>query len=87
MQLQAPKLALAAAITAALLFIACWLLVAALPGAATTATEYMLHVSMDSIEWDMSPGGLVLGTLSWSLGTGAAAWLMAALYNRFCAAR
>lgn len=87
MQLQAPKLAFAAAITAALLFTACWLLVAALPGAATTATEHMLHVSMDDIEWNMSLVGFALGTLSWSLGTGAAAWLMATLYNKLCGAR
>ena len=87
MQLQAPKLAFAAALTAALIFIACWLLVAAMPDAASTATEHMLHASMDNIEWNMSFVGLALGTLSWSLGAGVAAWLMATLYNRFCGAR
>lgn len=87
MQLHPTKFALAAAATAALLFIACWLLVAALPGTATSATEHMLHVSMENIAWNMSPVDLCLGTLSWSLGTGAAAWLMATLYNRLCGAR
>ena len=87
MQLHAQKLAFAAATTAAFLFIACWLLVAALPGAASTATEHMLHVSMENIAWKMSLVGLVLGTLSWSVGAGAAAWLAATLYNRLCGAR
>lgn len=87
MQIQTPQLAFAAAITAAVLFIACWLLVAAFPVAASHATEHMLHVSMENIDWNMSPVGLALGTLSWSIGTGAAAWLMATLYNRLCGAR
>lgn len=87
MQLHPFKLALAAAITAALLFVACWLLVAAFPEAATTATEHMLHVSMENIPWDMSPAGLVLGAISWSAGTCAAIWLTAVTYNRLCRAR
>jgi len=87
MQLHPFKLALASATTAALLFVACWLLVAAFPGAATTATEHMLHVNMEHIAWDMSPSGLALGSLSWFAGTGAAIWLTAATYNRLCRAR
>ncbi|MCH1570595.1 MAG: DUF5676 family membrane protein [Longimicrobiales bacterium] len=79
MQLHPFKLALAAGTTAALLFVVCWLLVAAFPDAATTATEH--------IEWDMSPAGLILGSLSWFAGTGAAIWLTAATYNRLCRAR
>lgn len=87
MQLQSSKFAFAAAVTAALLFGVCWLLVAAFPDVATTATEHMLHVKADDIVWSMSPVGLVLGTLCWALVGGAAAGLMATLYNRLSAAR
>ena len=81
MKFNTPKLANAAAITAAILFIVCWLLAAALPEVAAAATGHMLHINMDIIERELSPMGLIHGTLCWSIGAGAAAWLMGTSYN------
>lgn len=85
MTLHPRKLALAAATTAALLYVLCWLFVALLPELSLRLTEDMLHGAINSMTWRMNARSLVVGTVLWPALTGLSVWTGAVLYNRFLA--
>lgn len=82
MRIDARKFALAAAISAALLWMICSLIVIALPHQSMHVTGYMVHADLNQWQWDMHWSGLIGGLLAWSLLAGATAWLIAAVYNK-----
>lgn len=82
MKIHAHKLGLAAAVVATVLYIACWALVAAMPGAAMGVTESMLHMRLDGASWKMSTSSLLGGAVAWAVVSGGGVWATAALYNR-----
>jgi len=82
MKIQADRLALASALIAAILYAVCWMIVAVVPGIAMSVTEDMFHMHLDSVEWKMTAGSLLVGTLAGAAATGAAVWLVGILYNR-----
>ena len=84
MKLHARKLALATAVVAAVPYVACWLIVAALPAASTTMTENMLHMQLDHLAWKLTARSLIIGAVAWALSAGGAVWLVGMLYNRMC---
>ena len=81
MKLNANKFALAAAISFAVLWVLCSLLVALLPNQSMHVSNAMLHSSV-SWQWDMHWLGLLIGLVTWSLAAGVSAWLIATIYNR-----
>lgn len=82
MKIHAQKLGLAAAAVATILYVVCWALVAAMPGAAMSVTESMFHMSMEGATWQMSASSLFGGGVAWALVCGGGVWATAALYNR-----
>lgn len=82
MKIQADRLALASAAVAAILYAACWAIVAVLPGVAMSVTENMLHMHLDTLALKMTAGSLLVGSVAWAAATGAAVWLVGTLYNR-----
>lgn len=80
MKLNANKLALAAAISFAVLWVLCSLLVVSFPNQSMHVSNAMMHSSM-SWQWDMQWLGLLIGLIAWSLTAGVSAWLIATIYN------
>lgn len=81
-KIHAEKLALATLLVVAVLYAVCWGVVLALPEAAMSLTEDMLHMRMESVEWHMTPRSLLLGAAGWGVAAGGTAWLVGKLYNR-----
>lgn len=81
MKINALNFALASAITAAIVWLVCSLLVWMMPGAMMTTTGNMVHMDMSRFGWMFSPTGVIWGLVVWSLFAGIFAWLLAAIYN------
>jgi len=73
----------ASAVTAAILWIGCSALVAALPETMWQMTAQMLHVEFAEVSWAMDWTGFFSGLLSWSALAGLTGAILALLYNRF----
>jgi hypothetical protein len=82
MTLNAFKFGLAGAISAALLWVVCSLLVMVLPATMLSVSGNMLHIQLTGVGWHLTLIGAVKGLFSWSIIAGAAAWLLATIYNR-----
>lgn len=82
MNINANKFALSSAITFALLWVLCSIVVIALPHQSMSIMGAMVHSDMDSWQWSMQVGGLVVGLVAWSLTAGAIGWSIATIYNK-----
>ncbi len=82
MNINANKFALSSAITFALLWVLCSLVVIALPHQSMGIMGAMVHGEMGDWQWHMQVGGLVVGLVAWSLSAGVTAWLIATVYNK-----
>ncbi len=76
------QFSVASALTAALLWIGCSVLVIVLPGAMWQMTAHMLHVDLAQVGWAMSWTGAISGLVSWSVFAGLAGAILSALYNK-----
>ena len=81
MKINSLNLALASAITAAIVWAICSLLVWTMPGAMMNVTGNMVHMEMGKSGWMLSPLGFLWGLIIWSLFAGIFAWLLATVYN------
>lgn len=81
MKINQLSFALASAISTAIVWIICSLLVWTLPRAMMDMTGSMVHMEMNRGGWMLSPLGVFWGLIAWSLSAGIFAWLMAAIYN------
>lgn len=81
MKINSLNFALASAITAAIVWILCSLLVWIMPGAMMNTTGNMVHMDMSKFGWVLSPLGVFWGLIIWSLFAGIFAWLLATIYN------
>lgn len=82
MKLDANSLGLSAALTAAILWVFCSVIVVVIPGMAMNMTGSMMHADFAGMQWSMSLVGFFVGLVIWSVFAGVFAWLMAAIYNR-----
>lgn len=82
MKLNANKFALATAMSFALLWIFCSLIVALMPHQSMHVTGAMLHGDMMAWQWNMYWFGLFIGLIAWALIAAITAWLIATIYNR-----
>lgn len=81
MKINPLNFALASAITTAVVWIICSLLVWTMPGAMMNTTGYLVHMDMSKFGWMLSPIGVLWGLVVWSLFAGIFAWLLATIYN------
>ena len=81
MKINALNFALASAITAAVIWIICSLLVWMIPGTMMSMTTNMMHMEMGKGDWILSPIGVIWGLIAWSLFAGIFAWILATIYN------
>lgn len=82
MKLNAIKFGLASAISIAILWIACSVLVWLLPSMMMNMTGHMIHGDWSSMGWHLSAGGVLIGLIVWSITAGICGWLLAAFYTR-----
>ena len=81
MKINSLKFGLASAITAAVVWIICSLLVWMMPGAAMNMTTNLFHMEMGKSGFVLSPIGVIWGLIGWSLFAGIFAWILATIYN------
>ncbi len=81
MKINSLNLALASAITTAIVWLICSLLVWMMPGSMMNTTGNMVHMDMSKFGWMLSPLGFFWGLIVWSLFAGIFAWLLATVYN------
>jgi cell division protein FtsX len=81
MKINSLNLALASAITTAIVWVICSLLVWMMPGSMMNTTGNMVHMDMSKSGWMLSPLGFFWGLIVWSLFAGIFAWLLATVYN------
>lgn len=82
MQLIASKLAIASAITTAILWIICSAVVAIWPDPSMTLFGYMMHMDLSGIPIMLNWTGFIVGLIAWVIIAAVIAWLIAAFYNR-----
>ncbi len=81
MKINSLKFGLASAITAAVVWIICSLLVWMMPGAMMNMTTNLFHMEMGKAGFVLSPIGVVWGLIGWGLFAGIFAWILATIYN------
>lgn len=82
MKLHEVKFGTACAITAALLWVLCTILVLAMPSLILSLTGAMVHMQLQDMGWHLNLAGALLGLLAWVLAAGFSGWLLASVYNR-----
>jgi len=83
MELNIKAFANAAAVAAAILWVACSALVSALPGMMSNMTGHMLHLDMEPHGWVLTFTGFAFGLVIWTVAAWLTGWLLALFYNRF----
>ncbi len=82
MKLNTQKFALACALTAAVLWLACSALVSLLPGLMLSMSGHMVHMQLENMGWHLTVVGFIGGLVAWSVVAGATGALLSAIYNR-----
>jgi hypothetical protein len=81
MKINSLSFGLAGAITTAITWTICSLLVWMMPGPMMAATGHMVHMDMTKFGWMLSPMGFLSGLIVWSLFVGVFGWILATIYN------
>ncbi len=81
MKINSLNFGFASAITAAVFWLVCSLLIWAMPGTMMDTTGSLIHMDMSKFGWMMSPSGVIMGMIVWSLFAGIFAGILAAIYN------
>jgi hypothetical protein len=76
------KIGYAVAITFALVWLICSVLVWGLPSMMSEMSGHMVHSDLSEVVWHMSPAGFVVGLVSWSVIAGGIAALVTFTYNK-----
>ncbi len=82
MTLQPLNFGLAAALTSAILWIFCSLLVYLLPTAMMAMSGHMIHMDIAAMGWHLTLGSVLWGMVAWFVVALLFGWLMAVVYNR-----
>lgn len=72
---------MASAVSAAVVWIICSLLVWMMPGAMMSVTTNLFHMEMGKSGFVISPMGVFWGLVGWSLFAGIFAYILATAYN------
>lgn len=73
--------AIAAALTSAIIWIICSLLVLSLPQMTMMLSGDMMHMNTQDMMWTLTLTGFIKGLVLWSITIGLSAWIFAVLYN------
>ena len=87
MKINVLSFAVASAITAAVVWIICSLLVWIVPGVMMSLTTDLFHMEMGKSGFVLTPIGVIWGLLGWSLFAGIFAGILAKVYNLLSAER
>ena len=82
MKLSAKALSLASAITVAIFWLICSILVAISPGSMMQMTGQMVHMDVAEMSWTLTWAGFLIGWVVWSVLAGVFGWLLALIYTR-----
>jgi uncharacterized membrane protein YbhN (UPF0104 family) len=81
MRIDAIKFGLATAITTAIVWVLCSILVLAMPSPMMNMSGHMVHANLNGMNWTLTFTGFVLGLISWSIWAGIFGWILAYFYN------
>lgn len=79
MKLSPFALAISSAAAFSVLWLVCSAFVATSPIAANATFRGMMHADMPMMQ--VTPGGFLVGLAAWAIGAGAAAFVLAVVYN------
>ena len=82
MKLNTVKIAISSAAAFATIWLACSLLVLALPSPMMNMSGHMVHGDLSAMGWEMSFAGVIIGLIAWSFTAGITGGLIAYIYNR-----
>jgi hypothetical protein len=83
MKIDAAKFGLACAITFAVLWVVCSLLVMVMPNGMMQMSGHMIHGDVSGfMSWNMNMHGVLMGLIGWSISAGISGWLIAVIYNK-----
>ncbi len=74
MAINANKFAMSSAITFALLWVLCSIIVIALPHQSMSLMGSMMHADMSDLQWNTHFPGLLAGLVAWSFAGGVTGW-------------
>lgn len=81
MRLDTRAFAIAAGLTAALLFTLCAAAVAIAPGPTTAFFGYITHLDMSGMRRELTVAAFIVGLIAWTLGAALTFGCVAMLYN------
>ena len=87
MRIETGKFAAAVGISAALLWIACSVIVWISPAMMMAMTGHMLHADLSGMSWELTLGGVLAGAASWTGLSAVLGGLIAGIYNRLVVRR
>jgi len=82
MRLDTRAFAIAAGMTAAMLFVLCAAGVAVAPGSTTAFLGYIVHLDMSGMRRELTVASFIVGLIAWTLGTALTFGFAAMMYNR-----
>ena len=81
MKIDSVKFAQAAALSTAIIWIVCSVIVYILPTMMLSISGNMIHMNLDRIGWHLSLSSIVMGLFGWVFISSIIAWLLAKIYN------
>lgn len=87
MRLDTRAFAIAAGLTAAVLFTICALAVAIAPAPTTAFFGYLVHADFSGLQRTLTFGSFVGGLIGWTLGAAVTFWLAGRIYNGLIAVK
>lgn len=83
MNLDAKSLAMSFGSVTVVIWSACSLLVALMPGPMISMSAHMFHSDMAGFSWTLTWAGFFIGLVAWTVWAAVAGWLIGWTYNRF----
>jgi hypothetical protein len=72
---------LSSAITSAILWILCSLIVFLMPNPMMNMSGHMVHANLNNMNWTFTFTGVLTGLIAWSLFAGIFGWILAFTYD------
>ena len=82
MRLDTRAFAIAAGMTAAMLFALCAVAVAIAPGLTTAFFGYLVHLDVSGMRRELTVASFIVGLIAWTLGTALTFGFAGMIYNR-----
>lgn len=81
MKIKPEPFALASALTAAVLWLLCSLLLFIMPILVTKMSGHMVHANLGDVNWVLSLTGVLVGLICWAIFAAIVGWILANFYN------